>query len=262
MKHFKNLTNLFIFVSVLSFPTFSIAQNPSASFSTGPAVSFSQDDNNTTVASVSGQISVSGINMSDLSIVQGVFSEDVSTWVNSPDLEVNNIVISGSNLASSNGNFTGTVGEGCISCFPVGTTHYFVFRILNTSSGEPPFPILNSVLVSVTVPQNPVEEIAWPQGVIENPLAVSDLNSFIVGLLNALLKIGIPVLTIFLVYSGLRLVMARGNEKELEDAKKNLLWVIIGGVILLGSWTIVRILKGTFDEIDLALINSLISHIV
>ncbi len=102
----------------------------------------------------------------------------------------------------------------------------------------------------------------FPVNVLQNPLAVSDLNSFIVGLLNALLKIGIPVMTVFLVYSGLRLVIARGNEKELIDAKKNLLWVIIGSAILLGAWTLVRALKGTFDQIDLAYITSLIDYIV
>lgn len=110
--------------------------------------------------------------------------------------------------------------------------------------------------------ENTANTLGWPEAVLDNPLQVSDLNSFIVGLLNALLKIGIPVMTVFLVYSGLRLVMARGNEKELGDAKKNLLWVIIGIAILLGAWTIVKILKGTFDEIDLAYINSLINHFV
>jgi hypothetical protein len=106
-----------------------------------------------------------------------------------------------------------------------------------------------------------VDTEGWPQNAIPNTLAVSDLNSFVVGLLNALLKIGIPIMTIFLVYSGLRLVMARGNEKELEDAKKNLLWVIIGVAVLLGAWTIVKVLKGTFDELDLAYVINLINFV-
>ncbi len=105
------------------------------------------------------------------------------------------------------------------------------------------------------------EAIGWPQQVIDNPLQVSDLNNFIIGLLNALLKIGIPVITLFLVYSGLRFVMARGNEKELASAKDNLLWVIIGIAILFGAWTIVKVLKGTFDEIDLAYVNTFINVI-
>lgn len=289
MRYFKTITNLFIFV-LLSFPTlFSIAQTPSASFTTGPNVTFIQGNNNATVASVSAQISVSGINMSDVAIVQAVFDEDVSTWLNDPSLDVNYILMWGGELMTSNGNLNGQIGSTCSSCFPPGTSQYFVFRIVDTSSGELPFPILTSVMVSSVVPgalaggnnppgqtgaggQNPgsgdvnqengLDPEGWPQNVLPNNLAVSDLNSFIVGLLNALLKIGIPVLTVFLVYSGLRLVMARGNEKELADAKKNLLWVIIGGAVLLGAWTIVKVLKGTFDQIDLAFINSLINFIV
>lgn len=101
----------------------------------------------------------------------------------------------------------------------------------------------------------------WPQEVFENPLNVTDLNSFVIGLLNALLKIGIPVMVIFLVYSGLRLVMARGNEKELESAKTNLLWVVVGVLILLSAWTIVKVLKGTFDELNLVYVQTIINFI-
>lgn len=115
---------------------------------------------------------------------------------------------------------------------------------------------------ATTTDDNTANTLGWPSQVIENPLQVSDLNNFVVGLLNALIKIGIPIMVVFLVYSGLRLVMARGNEKELADAKKNLLWVIIGAAILLGGWTIVKVLKGTFNEIDLVYITSLIKHIV
>jgi hypothetical protein len=107
-----------------------------------------------------------------------------------------------------------------------------------------------------------VDAQGWPQAVFDNPLGVNSLDNFVVGLLNALLRIGVPVLVVFLVYSGLRLVMARGNEKELADAKKNLLWVIIGTAILLGAWTIVRILKGTLDQIELTHIYNLINHFV
>ena len=119
-------------------------------------------------------------------------------------------------------------------------------------------------------PNNPTNEDgssasvnAWPtQAVINNPLAVDSIEGFIVGLLNALLKVGIPIMVIFLVYSGMRIVMARGNEKELADAKKNLLWVIIGVAILLSAWTIVKVLKGTLEQIDISLIKNLVNYFV
>lgn len=110
--------------------------------------------------------------------------------------------------------------------------------------------------------QNQDTPNAWPQGVIDNPLEVNNLNDFIGGLLKALLKIGIPILVVFLIYAGLRFVMARGNEKELEIAKKNFLWVMVGGAILLGAWTIVRLLKGTLDQIDISFIQTLVNYFV
>jgi hypothetical protein len=102
----------------------------------------------------------------------------------------------------------------------------------------------------------------WPTQLIDNPLQVTNLNNFIANLLNAFLKIAIPILAVFLIYAGMKFVMARGNEKELQTAKDNLLWVVIGGAILLGAWTIVRILKGTVEEIDISLINSLVNYFV
>jgi len=102
----------------------------------------------------------------------------------------------------------------------------------------------------------------WPQEVLKNPLKVDNLNNFIANVLSALIKIALPIIVLFLVYSGMRLVMARGNKEELASAKKNLLWVIIGVAIVLGSWTIVRVLKGTLDQIDISGIINIINYFV
>ncbi|MDQ5901684.1 MAG: hypothetical protein QG580_399 [Patescibacteria group bacterium] len=120
----------------------------------------------------------------------------------------------------------------------------------------------NSTNPNPTDNNNPQTSSGWPNEAIDNPLEVDNLNNFIANVLNAFLKIAIPILALFLIYSGLKFVIARGNEKELETAKQNLLWTVVGGTILLGAWTIVKILKGTVEELDITLINSLVNYFV
>lgn len=95
---------------------------------------------------------------------------------------------------------------------------------------------------------------------INNPLNVSDITDFMAKLLEIFIKVAIPILVIFIVYSGFRFLIARGNEAELEKAKKNFLWVVIGTAIVLGSWVIITIIRGTVEQISL--IHDIIRTIV
>ena len=262
--------NIFLIIfSVFLIPQISLGAG-SATFSYTPAVSF-QNNSNGVQVTVEGAITLQGATENDFFLGVKIFPGVVAPTqeqIDSPEAL----------------NFISTVDSGTVfnssSNLSAGSSYYFVFKIIPNSdiTGDVEIIQVNTPGVNsgnesgeqppcegCAVDNNVTSEgnyVGWPENVIENNLEVDDINNFIVGLLNALLKIGIPVLTIFLVYSGLRLVMARGNEKELADAKKNLLWVIIGGAVLFGAWTVVKVLKGTFDEIDLALINSFISHIV
>ncbi|MBI2023635.1 hypothetical protein HYT01_03680 [Candidatus Giovannonibacteria bacterium] len=52
----------------------------------------------------------------------------------------------------------------------------------------------------------------------------------------ALLKtIGIPLITIFLVWAGFMFVTARGNEQQITKAKSLLFWTIIGAILIVGA---------------------------
>lgn len=86
---------------------------------------------------------------------------------------------------------------------------------------------------------------------VENPLKGS-ITSFC-GLLEALLRaaivLGLPVAVLFLIYTGFKFIIARGNEKELGDAKRSLLYTIVGIGIFLGAWTIAQIIKNTLKSL-------------
>lgn len=90
--------------------------------------------------------------------------------------------------------------------------------------------------------------------VINNPLGVEfnniDILEFLRRLFENFVKIALPFLVLFVVWAGLQFVLARGNKDKLEEAKKNLLWVIIGTAIVFGAWGLANILSGTVDQFE------------
>ena len=86
---------------------------------------------------------------------------------------------------------------------------------------------------------------------IHNPLGADlDLLDFLRRLFATMVKISLPFLVIFMIYSGFLFVQAQGNVDELEKAKKNFLYVIIGACLVFGAWLIATVLKGTVDQIE------------
>ncbi|MEZ4103332.1 MAG: hypothetical protein R3B55_02100 [Candidatus Paceibacterota bacterium] len=86
---------------------------------------------------------------------------------------------------------------------------------------------------------------------IQNPIGPSDMTliDFIQKVLNFALTIGIPIIAIAIIYSGLLFVTARGNDKQLETAKNAFTYAIIGGAVLLGSWIFAKLIQDTIESI-------------
>src|SRR3989339_1930205 len=82
-----------------------------------------------------------------------------------------------------------------------------------------------------------------------NPLKTDSFTSLMESVSQLAVEIGIPVAALFIIYSGLKLVMARGNEDAIKDAKKGLTWAIIGSGVLIGAWTIMKILQSTVESL-------------
>lgn len=87
---------------------------------------------------------------------------------------------------------------------------------------------------------------------IGNPLknaGIEDITSFIESILRFVVMIGIPIVTLAIIYSGFLFVVARGNPEELKKAKRTFLYTLIGAALLLGSFIIANAIKGTVDQI-------------
>ena len=85
---------------------------------------------------------------------------------------------------------------------------------------------------------------------LTNPLSTSSFCGLLQKVLNAAIQLGIPVAVVFIVYAGFLFIKARGNPGELEHAKKNMLYVVIGIGLFLGAWTLGLIIQATLNNLQ------------
>lgn len=86
---------------------------------------------------------------------------------------------------------------------------------------------------------------------LTSPLSssLSTIPQFLSAALKAMVQIALPIITVFVVYSGFLFVTAQGNKSKLEDAKRNFFYVIIGALLILGAWIIANLIAGTVTQV-------------
>lgn len=86
---------------------------------------------------------------------------------------------------------------------------------------------------------------------LKNPLAgtVDSIPSLIREILDIIVLIGVPIVAIMIIVSGLRLVLAQGKPEELSKARQGLLWTIVGAAIVLGAYAISEAIGSTVGEL-------------
>ena len=88
-------------------------------------------------------------------------------------------------------------------------------------------------------------------GELCNPLSneFSTIPNFIAGALKILVMVALPIITIFIVYSGFLFVTAQGKPGELENAKQNFFFVIIGALLIMSAWILATLIGGTVTQL-------------
>lgn len=84
-----------------------------------------------------------------------------------------------------------------------------------------------------------------------NPIGDNNMTivDVIVKIIKFAITVGIPLVAIAIIYSGLLFVTARGNDAQLETAKNAFTFAVIGGAILLGSWIFAKLIKDVIEGI-------------
>lgn len=86
---------------------------------------------------------------------------------------------------------------------------------------------------------------------LANPLNSNfdSVPKFIAGALRIVVLVGLPIISLFIVYSGFLFLLAQGNQTKLNTAKNNFLYVILGSILLLGAWVIATLIGGTVTQL-------------
>ena len=109
---------------------------------------------------------------------------------------------------------------------------------------------ITPLVTSISIAISPLILKAAPPGppcstTFCNPIGYSTFMEFVQAILQVVLKIGIPVAAMFIIYSGFLFVKAQGNPEELKKAKSAFTYAVIGTAILLGSWLLAKGIEST-----------------
>jgi len=91
-----------------------------------------------------------------------------------------------------------------------------------------------SFLLGLIVQLSP-STVSAASGAIINPIQAQTFGQLVEAIAKAITAIGIPLVAIFLVWSGFLFVTARGNEEQLKRAKATFFWSLVGGAVVIGA---------------------------
>lgn len=85
-----------------------------------------------------------------------------------------------------------------------------------------------------------------PSVTLINPLKAGySLSQLLSDILSFVVEIGTVVIVLMVIFVGYKFVMAQGSDTKLIEARKMLLWTIVGALILLGAQAIAAAIQAT-----------------
>lgn len=111
--------------------------------------------------------------------------------------------------------------------------------------------VLYSVLLPVISFADTHDVTCTPgSGKICNPLSTTNtIPELIQKILEGVLKVGIPIVALAIIYCGFLFVAAQGQPEKITKARAALGWTLVGAAILLGSWAIAEMIGTTIDAL-------------
>ncbi|MCA9361307.1 hypothetical protein KC845_01975 [Candidatus Kaiserbacteria bacterium] len=84
---------------------------------------------------------------------------------------------------------------------------------------------------------------------VENYLKVDTIAGLLHSLIAIVLTFATPIIIFFIIYAGFLYVTARGNEQQLQQANRALLYAIVGGLLILGAYVLITIVSNLITAI-------------
>jgi hypothetical protein len=82
---------------------------------------------------------------------------------------------------------------------------------------------------------NPYPEEAW---------SLQDIVNLVGTLRDFVLIVGMLLVVIFLIWSGVTFLQAQGNPEKIQLAKQRFVWTLIGAAVILGTYAILATIRG------------------
>lgn len=96
----------------------------------------------------------------------------------------------------------------------------------------------------------PAPSVSAGQNTLVDPLSnISSIPQFFAAIIEILLVFAIPFVVFFIIYAGFLFVTARGNADKIEQAKKALLYALVGGLLILGANLLMEIITNTVEQV-------------
>ncbi len=77
---------------------------------------------------------------------------------------------------------------------------------------------------------------------LESPLHVRSIEELLLSIIAIVLVFATPIIIFFIIYAGFLYVTARGNEQQISQASRALLYAIIGGLLILGAYMLIAVI--------------------
>ncbi len=73
-----------------------------------------------------------------------------------------------------------------------------------------------------------------------NQMQAGEILEFIIAIRNFILFLGVALFIIFVVIAGIKYMGSGGDEAKIEEARKNLIYAIVGGIITFSAFIIMQ----------------------
>lgn len=84
---------------------------------------------------------------------------------------------------------------------------------------------------------------------LKNPLQVETIQEAVRVFMSALVKIAVPFIIVFFIWSGFNFILAQGNPEKIKKAKNMFFNTVIGALLILGAWAITNAIVGTVNSL-------------
>ncbi|MBI5152008.1 hypothetical protein HZA39_00575 [Candidatus Peregrinibacteria bacterium] len=98
----------------------------------------------------------------------------------------------------------------------------------------------------------PMKELVQTKdtGTDSKPAGTSSINYLLQKVADGLIYIAAPLAVLFIVHAGVSYAMSTGDNTKIEAAKKEIIWAVLGLVIILIAFVIIRMFLGFFFSVD------------